>query len=37
VVAILKVNIVEELRSLELFKKVINSRNWVPVPDCDFV
>jgi hypothetical protein len=37
VVVILHVNIVEELVPLELVKKVINSGNWVPVHDCDFV
>jgi hypothetical protein len=37
VVVRLKVNLAEELSPLELVKKVINSRNWVPVPDYDFV
>jgi hypothetical protein len=37
VVAILPVNLVEELFPLELVKKVINPRNGVGIPDCDFV
>jgi len=37
VVAILPVNVTEGLASLELVKKFLNSGNWVPVPDCDFV
>jgi hypothetical protein len=36
VVARLQVNIAEELLPLELFKMVINPRNGVVVPDCDF-
>jgi hypothetical protein len=37
VVAIIQVNIAEELFPLELVKKVINPRNGVVVPDFDFV
>jgi hypothetical protein len=37
VVARLQVNLAEEIFPLELVKKVINPRNGVAVPDCDFV
>jgi hypothetical protein len=36
-VATLQVNLDEEISPLELVKKVINPRNGIAVPDCDFV
>jgi hypothetical protein len=36
-VSILQVNLAEEIFPLELVKKVINPRNGIAVPDCDFV
>jgi hypothetical protein len=37
VVDIIQVNLVEESPPLKLVKKVINPRNRLGVPDCDFV
>jgi hypothetical protein len=37
VVARLQINITEVFIPLELVKDIINSRNFVPVPDCDFI
>jgi hypothetical protein len=36
VVAKLQVNLAKKLGSLELVKKVVNSGNWILIPDCDF-
>ena len=36
-VARIQVNIDEKISPLELVKKVINPRNGVAIPDCDFV
>ena len=35
-VARFQINFAKELGSLELVKEVINSRDWVPISDCDF-
>jgi hypothetical protein len=37
VVAKIQVNIAKKVGSLELVKKVVNSWNWVPVLEYDFV
>jgi hypothetical protein len=36
VVVRLQINLTKVLGPLELVEKVINSGNWVPIPDCDF-
>ena len=36
-VSIFQINLAKELGSLELVKEVINSRDRVPILDCDFV
>jgi hypothetical protein len=37
VVARLQINLTEVFGPHELIKEVIDSRNWVPVSDCDFI
>jgi hypothetical protein len=37
VVAGLQINLTELFGPLELVKDIINSGNWVPVPDCDLI
>jgi hypothetical protein len=37
VVAILQNNLTEVFGPCELIKEVVDSGNWVPVSDCDFI
>jgi hypothetical protein len=36
VVVVLQINLIEVFTPLEMVKEIINSWNWVLVPDCDF-
>jgi hypothetical protein len=37
VVSILQINLTEVFGPFDLFKEIINLRNWVSIPDCDFI